>query len=95
MEFVNEKQAIRYYDESNNVLAEITYQIKENSNVVIADHTYVSPKLRGQGLAENLLDALVNQMETEGKLIEATCSYVVKKFVAQPQKYNHINAAKQ
>lgn len=92
MELVNEKQAIRYYGSSNELLAEITYQPKEGTSTVIADHTYVHPSLRGQGIAERLLDALVKRMEAEGKKIEPICSYVVNKFEAHPEKYQHINS---
>lgn len=58
----------------------------------MADHTYVSPVLRGQGAAGKLLDRLVDEMKAENKKIKPLCSYVVKKFNEEPEKFDHINA---
>lgn len=95
MELVRENNAFVNRDAEGNLLAEITYAVTARENVVAANHTYVSPQLRGQGAAGQLLDKLVEEMDAEGKLIKATCSYVVKKFKEEPEKYDHINADKQ
>ena len=78
-------------DENGKTLAEITY-VKSASveDVVVADHTYVDPSLRGQGVAEELVDALVDEMEKQGKKIEPLCPYVVTLFKRKPDKYNKI-----
>lgn len=81
-------------DESGTIIAEITYIPTNDNNVVIANHTYVSPILRGQGVAEKLLDHLVSEMEKEGKKIKAQCSYVVTQFEKNANKYDAINADK-
>lgn len=95
MELVRENNGFVHRDEEGNLLAEITYAPTNRENVVVANHTYVSPQLRGQGAAGKLLDKLVEEMEAEGKLIKATCSYVVKKFRDEPEKFDYINADKQ
>lgn len=92
MEFKYEDQAIRVYDQADKMIAEITYVQTEDPQVVIADHTFVDDSLRGQGVAGQLLDHLVERMDKEGKKIQPQCSYVVKKFADQPEKYSFIQA---
>ena len=43
---------------------------------VIADHTYVPDELRGQGLAEELLDALLADARSQGFTIVPLCRFV-------------------
>lgn len=92
MELVRENNAIVHRNEAGEVLAEITFVPTENPDVVNANHTYVSPALRGQGAAGKLLTRLVEEMKAEDKKIKATCSYVVKKFREEPETYDEINA---
>ncbi|AXY26530.1 GNAT family N-acetyltransferase [Suicoccus acidiformans] len=92
MDLKHEYQAIVYRDDEGKKLAEITYSLTEDADIVAADHTYVSPTLRGQGVAGKLLDELVSVMQKEGKQIKAVCPYVVRKFQEEPEKYNQINA---
>lgn len=74
-------------------IAKITYQDAED-NCIIADGTYVSEELRGQGIAKLLLDKLVSFARQENLKIIPVCSYVVVQFernqeyqdVAQAQK---------
>lgn len=74
-------------------IAEIEYELKED-NVIVATHTWTDPSLRGQGVAEQLVDHLVADSEAKGRKIKALCPYVVKKFNENPTKYDHINADK-
>ena len=80
MEFTKTNDGFVKYDENGRVIAEITYFPTNNPNVVVADHTFVDPSLRGQGVAGKLLDALVEDMAEQNKKIKPACSYVVKKF---------------
>ena len=89
MEFTKTNDGFVKYDENGRVIAEITYFPTNDPNIVVADHTFVDPSLRGQGVAGKLLDALVKQ----NKKIIATCSYVVKKF-QEDSSYDFINAEK-
>lgn len=89
MEF--EKGNNRFYkEEGDKLLAEITYV--PNGDVVKVDHTFVDPSLRGQGVAEQLVDRVVTEMESEGKKIIPLCPYVVTLFERKPDKYGHIKA---
>ena len=67
MEFTKTNDGFIKYDENGRVIAEITYATTNNPNVVLADHTFVDPSLRGQGVAGKLLDALVKDMTKQNK----------------------------
>ena len=75
-------------DEKGEVIAELTY--KKEGNKLNFDHTYVSRLMRGQGIAEKLLDAGVEYAEKNGYKIVPVCSYIVKKF--ENEKYDFIKA---
>ena len=50
--------------------------------------TIVSPSLRGQGIADKLLNAGVEYAEKKGYKIVPVCSYIVKKF--RSSRYDYI-----
>lgn len=77
-----------YKEEDGKLLAEITFI--PNDNVVAIDHTFVDPSLRGQGIAEQLVDTVVEDMEKQGKKIKAVCPYVVELFERKSDKYKTI-----
>ncbi len=91
MEFLKGENRFYQENEDGDLIAEITYKVVDE-NTVDADHTFVDPSLRGQGIAEQLVDRLVAEMETEGKKILPTCPYVVKLFERKEDKYGHIAA---
>jgi predicted GNAT family acetyltransferase len=61
-------------NENNELLAETTYISKQNGEIDI-DHTYVSPGLRGQGLAGDMMKVVVEFLKENGLKASATCSY--------------------
>ena len=67
MEFEKIENGYVKRNEQGEVIAEITFQPTADPAIVIANHTYVSPVLRGQGVAEKLLDHLVSEMAKESK----------------------------
>lgn len=89
MEFIKGENRFYKEDEDGKEIAEITYK-PIGDDVVEADHTFVDPVLRGQGMAEKLVEHLVEEMEAEGKKIKPVCPYVVKLFERKPEKYGHI-----
>lgn len=91
MEFTKGENRFYKEDEDGNLIAEITYK-PIDEKTVDADHTFVDPSLRGQGVAEKLVDHLVEEMETEDKKIHPTCPYVVKLFERKSDKYKNIIA---
>ena len=50
MEFIKEEKAFRHYNTDGEMDAEITY-IPKGEGVIDANHTFVDPSLRGQGVA--------------------------------------------
>ncbi|MFC9542616.1 GNAT family N-acetyltransferase [Lysinibacillus sp. NPDC056959] len=75
------------YEQEGERLAEITWQQK--GQVMVMDHTYVSDKLRGQGVAKKLLDHAAAYAREQGYKMEAVCSYVVAAF-EKSDAYNDV-----
>ena len=64
-------------------IAEMTYR-RTHPSLVVVDHTYVDPSLRGHGVARQLQDAMVAwARETDTKVIPL-CSYVKAQFDRDP-----------
>ena len=51
----------------------------------IADHTFVPPDMRGQGVAQVLVEALVADAREQGFKIVPQCSYVEAQFRRHPE----------
>ncbi|NHB59463.1 N-acetyltransferase [Acinetobacter sp. 194] len=66
-------------NESGERIAEISY-VWSNDQQIIANHTWVDHSLRGQGVARQLLDALVAFAREKHLKIIGTCSYVELMF---------------
>lgn len=92
-EFVKHGTGYQKLDDNGKMLAEITY-LPHGDDKVVANHTFVDSSLRGQGVAERMLDHLVSEMKKEGKKIIPQCSYVVSMFERKPEKYGDIMAEK-
>jgi predicted GNAT family acetyltransferase len=71
----------RFYigeSETNNI-AKITW-VKGGENIIIVNHTFVDPALRGQSIAAKLLAKVVEMAREENLKIVPTCSYAVVKL---------------
>lgn len=77
MDFIREKNMILYKDENGEILAQIEFPFIGERKVEIT-RTYVSDKLRGQGVAAKLMEAAVAEIEKNGWEMKASCSYAVK-----------------
>lgn len=66
-----------YIGNKTNPDAIITYI---ENDIITIDHTYVSEDLRGQGIAETLLDKVVDYAKEKHKKILPVCSYAKKKL---------------
>ncbi len=84
MEFQREPGRIFALDEAGEMLAEVTFPIKEDG-VAEIDHTFVAPALRGKGIAEELLREAAETLRKEGKKARLICSYAVTWFEAHPE----------
>ncbi len=62
-------------DDQGKRIAEISY-VWSGEQKIIANHTWVDDSLRGQGMARQLLDTLVEFARQKQLKIIPTCSYV-------------------
>ncbi|MCV0441120.1 MAG: N-acetyltransferase [Hydrogenophaga sp.] len=60
-------------------IAEMTYH-RTSPSLVVVDHTFVDPALRGQGVARQLQDAMVAWARDTGNKVVPVCSYVKARF---------------
>jgi hypothetical protein len=72
-----------FIDQNGERIAELTYEPTGDGSVV-ADHTWVSDGLRGQGIARRLLDALVAWARASNTKVTARCSYIVRELDRDP-----------
>ncbi len=64
--------------------AELTLSVLTPTRV-IADHTLVPNSLRGQGLAQALLDALLDDARSQGFTIVPLCPFVASQARRHPE----------
>ena len=64
--------------------AELTWHAR-GEGVRVADHTFTPPPLRGQGIAGELVRALVTDAREHGFRIVPQCPYVRDKFDENPE----------
>ena len=72
-----------YIHSNGQTIAEMTY-IRSGAATVVVDHTFVDPSLRGQGVARQLLDALVAWARATNTKVVPECSYAVAQFAQDP-----------
>lgn len=90
MSIEQQGNAFIYRQDDGRKGGEITFQ-RQHDNIIIADHTYVDPALRGQGIAAKLLAALAEYARSHRLKIRAQCSYVARTF-AHSDHYQDVNA---
>jgi predicted GNAT family acetyltransferase len=90
MDLKLKKASNGYYvgESAQAAVARITYVSKE-PNIIIIDHTFVDPSLRGQGIAMKLVEEMVKFARDNKKKIIPVCSYAVKVLSHDP-KYNDV-----
>ena len=64
-------------------LAELTWRAQ--GPLRIANHTFVPPEMRGRGVAQQLVEALVADAREQGFTIVPQCSYVDALFRRHPE----------
>ena len=72
MEYITEKHRIFVMDNGEEV-GEVTFP--ERDGVFVINHTYVDDRMRGQGIASELVRRAVETIEQRGGQVKATCSY--------------------
>ncbi|MGE0099179.1 MAG: GNAT family N-acetyltransferase [Hydrogenophaga sp.] len=64
-------------------IAEMTYS-RTHPSLIVVDHTFVDPSLRGQGVARQLQDAMVTWARENATQVVPVCSYVKLQFDRDP-----------
>ncbi|WP_156291979.1 GNAT family N-acetyltransferase [Oceanobacillus salinisoli] len=70
-------------DNIKDPVAELTFN-QTGENKIVVDHTYVSDKLRGQGVAGKLVEKVVSFAREQDKKIIPLCPYVKRKLEETP-----------
>ena len=73
MQYITTRNRI-YLEDGGEEVAEVTFPERE-AGVFVINHTYVDDKLRGHGVAGELVRRAVEEIERRGGRVEATCSY--------------------
>ncbi len=79
MEFIKSNDRIYCEDKDGKLLAEITFP-ESADDIVNINHTFVNESLRGQGVAGQLMQGVVDYIIDNNKRAYPTCSYAVKWF---------------
>lgn len=91
MEFQITPGRVYVLDEQQDVLAEATY-VSVDDGIVDICHTYVSPALRGQGFAGQLMRALADDLRSKNLKAVTSCSYAEAWLYRNRKEYADIIA---
>ncbi len=84
MKLIKESNKIYLEDESQQIVAYITFPAL-NKNCVLIDHTFVDPSLRGMGTANQLMTEVVAYLKEQQLTCVPQCSYAVQWFEKHPE----------
>ena len=76
-----------YYEENNKRLGEVSYLIEEKGQVLALNHTYVDPSMRGQNIAQQLVDAVCDLARSKDAKVKPDCRYAAVLFRRFDEKY--------
>ena len=85
-----EKKGTFFIEENGEKLAELAYSRSAHGEMTI-NHTEVSPKLRGEGIGQDMVAAAVKFARENSLKIKATCPYA-KKLIDTTPEYKDILA---
>ncbi len=71
--------------------AELTYSPAGIQDSLVFDHTYVPEHLRGQGIAEKLVEFGAAYAREKGLTVVPACSYVRAVFERHPDRYGDLS----
>jgi uncharacterized protein len=79
-----------YIQEADEKLAEMTYS-RSGEKVIIIDHTYVSDKLRGQGVGKKLVEQAVSMARENHLKIIPLCPFAKAIIQKTPEFQDVVN----
>lgn len=85
LRFIETVDGIHADDGSGERLGEITFEDLGNG-IYNINHTWVSDRLRGQGVAGQLVERAVDRIHEKGGTVMATCSYAKGWLERHPDK---------
>ena len=74
MQYIKEEGRIYSINEQGKIVAEITFQ-ELGQGIFNINHTFVDESLRGQGIAQKLVEMAIEEIKKKNGKVEATCSY--------------------
>ncbi len=75
----------------NGELSRLTY-VKAGEGHIIADHTFVPPTYRGNGVAETMVARLIADARAAGQKITPTCWFVADEFARHRPEWDDVFA---
>lgn len=84
MDFKREENRIYAEDEGGKLIAEILFP-RVADNVVDICHTFVDSSLRGQGIADKLVRAVIAEVQPKGCKVRTSCPYAEAWFSSHPE----------
>jgi predicted GNAT family acetyltransferase len=85
MEFQCEPGRFFNDDAQGRLVAEVTYQVLHDGQVYAIDHTFVRDDHRGQGIAGQLIKAVIIKAQDNNVKIDPVCSYAKAFFQRKPE----------
>lgn len=89
MNWKYEEERIYSVDENEELMAEATFTHKENGEIDI-NHVYVSPVLRGKGVARKTMEVVANYLREKDLKATASCSYANGWFRMHEELYSDV-----
>ncbi len=90
MKFIHETNRIFVEDEDGDVIVLATFPFLQE-NVINVDHTFVTPSLRGKGIASQLMNEVYEHAKTHNYTVVNTCPYAVAWFKRHKDKSDVLN----
>lgn len=84
MEYLEGESRFYVQRAQGEAIAEMTFH-RVGSDIAVIEHKYVNESYRGQGIADQLFDCVVEKMRKEKREIVPLCSFAVKQFELKPQ----------
>lgn len=86
MNYIKEPNQIYLLNPQGERIAEVLFP-KQSDTIVVINRTFVDPSLRGQGVANTLLEMAYTSIEAQNLKAIPTCSYAVTWFKRHPERH--------
>lgn len=85
MDFQKQEGRIFALGTGGELLAEVTFPTGPDG-IADINHTFVDESLRGQGVANQLLQAAAQELRAQGRKTKTSCWYAAQWFAKHPQE---------